>query len=105
VLIAFFNFSFLLRMQPYRLSEKYQLSISQNILKIALYFAGAALRVCAFSFDIGVTTVSVLLLWVVTDLSDIKIFGIVFVVSWVYTAALESSSRQGTLGKMAMGIY
>jgi uncharacterized RDD family membrane protein YckC len=68
-------------------------------------YVGATLRVCAFSIDTLVTTIPVaLILWVMTDLSSIMIFGIVFAVSWVYTAVLESSSRQATLGKMVMGI-
>jgi uncharacterized RDD family membrane protein YckC len=68
-------------------------------------YVGLGTRICAFSLDVLVTIVpAALILWIATDLSIIPILIVIFVISWVYTAALESSSRQATLGKMVTGI-
>lgn len=68
-------------------------------------YVGFGTRVCAFSLDALVSLVpAALILWIATDLSIVPILVVLFLVSWVYSAALESSSRQATLGKMVAGI-
>ncbi|MGC1121790.1 MAG: RDD family protein [Candidatus Methanofastidiosia archaeon] len=68
-------------------------------------YVGVTLRACAFLIDILVVTVPLaLVLWITTDLSFIMIVVVLFLAGWVYNAALESSSPQATLGKMATGI-
>ncbi|MBU7014564.1 MAG: RDD family protein [Theionarchaea archaeon] len=68
-------------------------------------YVGASARASAFLLDTLVTIVpTAFILWIAVGLSGIRILIILLLMSWVYSAALESSSRQGTLGKMAVGI-
>lgn len=79
---------------------------AQNSINIApVQFAGFWRRVLASLIDgILLSLVTGTFTWTV-DFGDFKIgYGLGIIVQWLYYALMESSYRQATLGKMAIGL-
>ncbi len=80
-------------------------TISGSINVAPVQYAGFWRRVLASLIDgILLSLVTGTFTWTV-DFDDFKItYGLAVVVQWLYFALLESSNRQATLGKIALGL-
>ena len=67
-------------------------------------YAGFWLRFAAFFIDFLILAAVDLALMLVTFGGYIFVFGLPMLISWLYYALMESSEKQATIGKLALGL-
>jgi uncharacterized RDD family membrane protein YckC len=92
-------------------TDKYITKEKTSIITDSMKFAGFWIRVAAFMIDIAVLTIPTLMIsfFIRFTVADELAYGIESFISntlvcWIYEAAFISSTRQGTIGKMLLGL-
>jgi len=95
--------------------EKTISKVSEDSIERAYYYAGFWKRFLAYLIDSFLITFCIMILSFLTGFADVILggtdmmvnSGVLFMtitLSWIYTATMESSSKQATIGKIALGI-